>query len=212
VIDFITRYISALSLAVVTTLSILNIGYFWKIGLPFLGLIDFSNLVYSLGVSLTVIFVAGVIASMAVRKDATPVHVLTTAVIGSAISLIGIFRVSFRSLDPQLSDNSLILIGFVMGGSALASRVWGKPEARSDWRNLAVLGLGWSAIAFQAGVCQAALDLSDRFKYSVSTKSGVIDNARILRSSSSGFLLAVDGKIRFVPHGEIKDVTSQVVQ
>jgi hypothetical protein len=65
-IDFITRYISAISLAIATTLSVFNIGYFWKIGLPFLGLMDLSNLVYSLGVSLTVLCVGGFIASAVV--------------------------------------------------------------------------------------------------------------------------------------------------
>jgi hypothetical protein len=103
-------------------------------------------------------------------------------------------------------ENLAILVGFLLGASAFASVVWDKKAWH--WRNMTALVFVWSIIVFQAGICQAALDLSDRFKYTVSTKSGVIDNARILRTSSTGFLLLVDGKIRFVPHGEVKDVTS----
>jgi hypothetical protein len=210
-IDFITRYVSAISLAIATTLSIFNIGYFWKIGLPFLGLIDLSNLVYSLGVSLTVLSIGVFVTSWVIRKSAgsTPKQ-LVIAAVGVALSTWGVMKFTPRTLEPQFLENAAILIGFLLSASAFAGRVW--DQRAWHWRNLTVLVFVWTAIIFQAGVCQAVLDLTDRFKYVVSTKSGVIDAARILRTSSAGFLLFADGKVRFVPHGEIKDVTSQVVQ
>jgi hypothetical protein len=210
-IDFVTRYISTISLAVAATLSIFNIGYFWKIGLPFLGLMDLSNLVYSLGVSLTVLSIGVFIASRIIKTAAGSVPLqIVIAGVGAALSMWGIIRFSPRTLEPQLLDNAAILLGFVLSASAFASRVW--DGQAWNWRNATSLIIVWSIIMFQAGVCQAALDMTDRFKYAVSTKSGVIDNARILRSSSSGLLLLADGKIRFVPQGEVKDVTSQTSQ
>jgi hypothetical protein len=207
-IDFLTRYVSAISLAIATTLSLFNIGYFWKIGLHFLGLIDLSNLVYSLGVSLTVLSIGVLVTASVVRFGISTARQVTIALLGVAMSLWGIVHVNPRTLDPQFAENAAILVGFLLSGAAFASKVLSQPEL-ANWRNLAFLALGWSTIAFQAGACQAAVELSDRFKYIVSTKSGVIDNARIMRASSSGFLLAVDGRITFIPHSEIKEVRSQ---
>lgn len=206
-IDFITRYISAISLAVAATLSICNIGYFWKIGLPFLGLMDLSNLVYSLGASLTALSIGMFVTSWVIKSSAgsRPLQI-TIGLAGAVISSWGIVNFSPRTLDPQLLENLAILIGFLLTASAFAGMVWDKQVWH--WRNISALVFVWSVIMFQVGVCQAALDLRGRFKYVVSTKSGVIDGARILRTSSSGFLLFVDDKIRFVPHGEVKDISS----
>jgi hypothetical protein len=207
VIDFISRYISAISLAVVAILSLFNIGYFWKIGLQFLGLLDLSNLVYSFGLSLTALCIGGFITSFAMRFGTSSARQISIAVVGGALSVWGIWSFTPRTLEPQLLENGAILIGFILGASALGNRLRTQPES-GDWRYLSTLGLIWLGVAFQAGCFQAALDLSTRFKYDVSTKSGVISNARILRASSPGLLLTVDGKIRFVPQGEVRDIQS----
>ena len=207
-IDFLTRYISTISLAIATTLSLFNIGYFWKIGLHFLGLIDLSNLVYSLGVSLSVFGVGALVTFVVTRFGKSTPRLILIGGVGVLLAWWGVVHAHPRTLDPELLENLAILVGFLLSAAAFAGHLWRRPLF-ANWANLGALAFMWFMISVQAGMCQAALELSDRFKYAVSTKSGVIDNARILRTSSSGFLLAVEGKIVFVPHGEIKEVSSQ---
>jgi hypothetical protein len=206
--DFLARYISTISLAIGATLSLFNIGYYWKIGLHFLGLTDFSNLVYSFGVSLTALSLAAFAIAAVARFASSTWSLVLVAGLGGALSSWGIVHFTPRTTVPELEYNIAILIGFVLSGSAFAVMAT-KMRAFADWRNVAALCFGWSAIAFQAGVCQAAVELSDRLKYTVSTKSGVIADARILRASSSGFLLALGERVVFIPQGEVKEVTSQ---
>jgi hypothetical protein len=94
-IDFITRYISAISLAVAAALSICNIGYFWKIGLPFLGLMDLSNLVYSLGVSLTVLSIGIFVTSWVIKTSAGSLpSQIVIGLVGTALSGWGVVKFS----------------------------------------------------------------------------------------------------------------------
>jgi hypothetical protein len=205
VIDNLSRYVSTISLAIVSTLAIFNIGYFWKIGIHFLGLIDISNLVYSLGIALTALSIGAAITTLVARVKMRWLQLLLAA-LGATLSIWGIIHFQPRTLDPQLPQNFAILIGFILPWAAYTSRVIAL-EGAPRWSNLAWIALGWWAVIFQAGICQVSVELADRFMYIVNTKTGVIENARILRSSSAGFLLAVDGRILFIPQGEIKAVS-----
>lgn len=205
--DNVNKYVSTLSLAIVSTLAVFNIGYFWKIGIHFLGLIDISNLVYSLGIALTALSIGAAITTLVARTKMVWLQLLLTA-IGGTLSTWGIIHFQPRTLDPQLSQNFAILIGFILPWAAYTSRVIALAGA-PRWSNLAWIALGWWAVIFQAGICQVSVELADRFLYIVNTKTGVIENARILRSSSAGFLLAVNGRISFIPQGEIKAVSLQ---
>lgn len=207
VIDSLSRYVSTISLALVSTVAVFNIGYFWKIGIHFLGLIDISNLVYSLGIALTALSIGAVITALVARVKITWLQVLLAG-LGGTLSTWGIIHFQPRTLDPQLTQNFAILIGFILPWAAYTSRVMAS-EGAPSWSKLAWIALGWWAVIFQAGICQVAVELGDRFMYIVTTKTGVIENARILRSSSAGFLLAVDGRISFIPQGEIKVVSLQ---
>lgn len=60
--EMFARVASALPVLSVLTLAVLtvfNLGYFWTIGLHFLGLVDLSNFVYSIGLALTSLFFVG---------------------------------------------------------------------------------------------------------------------------------------------------------
>jgi uncharacterized membrane protein YiaA len=62
----ITRKIPAISVIAVAAISLFNVGYFWHIGLQFLGIIDFGNLVYSFGLSFTFLMVSFIFLSVLV--------------------------------------------------------------------------------------------------------------------------------------------------
>ncbi|MET4176073.1 hypothetical protein ABIB99_007189 [Bradyrhizobium sp. LA6.1] len=206
-LDYLSRYVSLASLAIISTLAVFNIGYFWKVGIHFLGLADLSNFVYSLGVALTALSIGAAIVAVVARIKKASVQIII-ALIGGALATAGTIHFSPRTLDPQLLANFAILIGFILPWSAYVSRLT-RVGAPIGWPECAWIAIGWWAIIFQAGACQVAIELADRFRYVVNTKSGVIDNARILRASSAGFLLAVDGRISFLPQGEIKAVSLQ---
>jgi predicted permease len=210
VLDTVSRYASAISLAAIALLSIFNIGYFWKIGLHFLGLIDLTNLVYSFGLSLAAVFLTGSIGAFVFRRSSSLLRIIAAVAVGGALSMWGIIRFSPRTLDPELAENGAILIGFIVSCAAFFGlvRLRRQGGAKWDWRDLAALVFCLTAATFQAGGFTAALELSDRFTYSINTKSGVIENVRIMRSSSAGFLVVADGKIMFVPQGEVRGIES----
>jgi hypothetical protein len=56
-LDNISKATPAITLIAVAAFSIFNIGYFWKVGIHFLGVLDFSNLVYTFGLSMTFLFI-----------------------------------------------------------------------------------------------------------------------------------------------------------
>jgi hypothetical protein len=209
--DFIGRYISAISLAVVAALSIFNIGYFWKIGLHFIGLVDLTNLVYSAGLALAAISVLIMSALIVVPKRPDSWKLVVTGIVGTALSTWGILRFNPRTLDPQLCENGAILVGFGIAGSA--ALIWALQRNRLtgvwNWRDLVLFPFALCATTFQVGVFTAALELSDRRTYTVMTKSGgELQDTRILRSASAGFILAIDGHVVFVPQREIISVKS----
>jgi hypothetical protein len=210
--DFISRYASAISLIAVAALSVFNIGYFWKIGLHFIGLVDLTNLVYSVG--LAVIPIAAVLfgALWVIPKKPTPAKIIAMGVFGVAISSVGLFYWSPRTLEPQLIENGAVLFGLVISGTA--SLIWmlerQKQTGLWEWQNSAVLLFCLFGATWQAGSFTAAVELADRFTYTVATKAGVLPGVRILRSSSSGFILATaPSRLMFIPQSEIKSVTSE---
>jgi hypothetical protein len=212
VIDFLSRYISAISLAAVAALSAFNIGYFWKIGLHFIGLIELSNLVYSAGLALVSVGIWLAIASLIVPRKPALWKTAALLLIGGALSIWGIFHYGPRSSEAQLVENGAILIGFTISGAAFSG--WSLQRYRItgvyEWREVSALLFVAFSTLFQAGSFTAALELSDRVTYMVNTKSDVIESARILRSSSAGFVLAANGLVIFVPQAEIKSVKSNL--
>src|SRR6266566_410178 len=50
--DIVARILPAATTITFVSLSMFNVGYFWKIGLHFLGIVDLNNIVYSFGLTL----------------------------------------------------------------------------------------------------------------------------------------------------------------
>jgi hypothetical protein len=211
-VDLISRYISVISIAIASALSIFNIGYYWKIGIHFLGITDLTNLVYSAGLSLTVVAVWGAIAAFIVNRELPNVLHLILVGAGSILAGYSLFRVDSRSTEPDLAMHGLAVLGLAVSTSSFFAWTRRRRSQSGSWEgyDLIVLAITLFITTFEAGAFVAALELSDRVTYVVSTKStGVIDDARILRSSSSGFLLATPNGIVFIPQGEIKAVNSK---
>jgi hypothetical protein len=51
-LDIVARILPVAATVAVASLAVFNVGYFWKIGLHFLGTVDFNNIVYSFGLTI----------------------------------------------------------------------------------------------------------------------------------------------------------------
>src|SRR5215475_13468845 len=89
VLDFISRYISPISLALVTAAAIFNVGYFWKIGIHFLGIVDLSNLVYSFALATTFVVAWVWVAYKVTPSEPSYLKLTAIAIVGAAISVTG---------------------------------------------------------------------------------------------------------------------------
>ena len=51
-LDIVARILPVAATIAVASLAAFNVGYFWKMGLHFLGTVDFNNIVYSFGLTI----------------------------------------------------------------------------------------------------------------------------------------------------------------
>src|SRR5262245_57319689 len=95
-LERLTKALPLISLGAFTIFSIFNVGYFWHIGLHFIGVVDISNLVYSFGLALVALVVFSQLAGLTLGKRDSLFRILVMIVIGGAVSMLGIL--GLRSL------------------------------------------------------------------------------------------------------------------
>jgi hypothetical protein len=79
-LDKLAKYVPHISILSFILVAIFNIGFFYKVGIHFLGVIDINNLVYPLGFVLAVVLFASLfsisfltdVSSLAQSHDAVP--------------------------------------------------------------------------------------------------------------------------------------------
>jgi uncharacterized YccA/Bax inhibitor family protein len=217
----ISKLIPAISLLVVAILSLFNVGYFWRFGVHYLGVVDLSNLIYSFGLALVAIsllsfFVPAIVHHFSKGSSAqAALGVLrVNAVLLSFAAFVG-WLVLFNPghiFDSHVASDGVMLASICIGLVVLSSKAWIRykhlgsetPAQISFIAVLAMIGV------IGAGLFAGDLAAIGRETYSIVTKQQTIENARIIRSSSSGFVLLVDGKAMFVPQSEIITVKSNL--
>jgi hypothetical protein len=213
-LDWLTRYISGISVLSIAGLSVFNVGYFWRIGLHYLGLTDFSNVVYSFGLAAVVLaalslFLPAVVGHFAgISAGATRRAIWTTYVV---LIFAGVLAwVSLFGLSSHLSQDSGMLIAMIFGLFALVSRLWLRFKALGDRSAYSTSFATLLSVltVFQAGLVVCDLQIASIDTYNFNTKSGPINEARIIRSSSNGFILFVDGRSMFLPLSEVLNLKS----
>src|SRR5262249_31293869 len=138
-------------------------------------------------------------------KTSTSVVIL----IGSLILTFGFFGPE-RWFPADVARDGTILIGYVLCLVSFGTIVWLQYQTTStrEVNNLILLGASAFLTTFQARVFTAELQMVNSVTYTVTTKSEKIEHARVLRSSSSGFILLAHKRILFIPQSEIKEVKS----
>lgn len=69
-------------------------------------------------------------------------------------------------------------------------------------------GMVFIGLCFSAGMVACQLELSDVKTYRITTSVETIEAVHILRSSSTGFIIAKDKVVRFIPQTQVKDITA----
>lgn len=213
----VTKALPTLSAVALAVLAVFNVGYFSRVGLHFLGVIDISNIVYSFGLVFGVI---GLIAAFIgfdfmdyAGEKSLDYNRAFKATLALKVGAVVLFIFSFIAMEflwPYVgSDGFLAFSSFFLAGvQGLHGYVRFRSQNRvlpSDY--LLTIFIGMLAIAF-AGRAVAQSQITSAFSYTVTTKDDVKKVVRIVRSSSMGFIVASEGAVTFIPTGEIKLISA----
>lgn len=223
--------IPALSVLSVALLTLFNVGYFSKIGIHLLGLVDVSNLVYSFGlawglVSIVFIFVNGDTAKW-IRDLAQEDGFIRFLLKGWKYFALPLLIVSplLQALPrhpwvPTLVHKEAFWpITLFIAVLWLSAIVYVRHLKDQDVFGIEIAGVALlsSFLIFFSGRAQAEFELtsSDRNLYTLTMKetdktpAKSLKDVRVVRSSSSGFIVAIEDHVSFVPKDEVSWVQSQ---
>lgn len=217
-----TAYVPAVTVVSLFILAVFNIGYFSKIGLHFLGVMDFSNLVYSF--SFIVAIITGSVSislwggyfewlqnhaqDRTGRKKILWCFIGLVVFVGMVIATIYIF---FPQFAPKQFLSDRLAAGFFVIAAVLLLLVeYADYQKRSKFEVselfvsfvisfFAIYYLGRAVAEYEIYTVKTTYEF--KLKDLVQPIVG-----KILRSSSTGFIIYVDDRIMFLPQGEIKRV------
>jgi hypothetical protein len=217
-LDQLTKALSLLAFAGLYLSALFNIGFFYVIGFHFIGVIDVSNLVYTFGfVFFFVLLGITLLSLLALLVDGmkeplkeAPIAVRFVLVVIGAVAFITVVIWWLYSLEGErrMYASAILFPVFGVIAGAIASSIWAQA------RQIKYFLIGFSTVLVSLGVLLVGKILAnhplDDQVYDVITKSGDILQARIARSSGSGFILVKDKKVIFVPTGEVKSVSTTI--
>ena len=221
--DIVARILPAASTIAVVALSIFNVGYFQKLGVHFLGLIDLNNLVYSFGLAIGLLMVLMFAVSVSVDTFSEPMSETSIqramrtanilATIGVGVNVLAQFiRTPFIHEAHEALRIGGILVGFIFFGIGWSLRTILRYNASGIAKasDLVVVAVTALAVFYNAGRFMAEWQMIIGDTYAITTKGAPrpIENVRLLRSSSAGFILLAEGRILFIPHSEITQIKS----
>ncbi|WP_315775582.1 hypothetical protein [Bradyrhizobium sp. SZCCHNR1053] len=202
---------TAIAIAIV---SLFNIGYFMPIGIHFIGIVDITNIAYSFGLVIVLILLLGptifgviqesgpsVMAQL--RKRGIGAKVFAALLILSApLGMMAghIYGVTLPSAIVWVAAISIYMAAFSYDDLVSAGSVNSSGIFFSSWAAMLFF------VLIGAWVCTLQMKSSEVFE--VATKERVFADAKILRSSSSGFLIYVNDRVAYIPSSEIKSVVA----
>jgi hypothetical protein len=211
------------TIAAIAIVSVFNVGYFSRIGLHFIGLMDITNLVYAIALvfSSLILLVQIVVPiaeidwflTFAKSPDAflkmrrwTLLYILPIMTIALAATTIP------NHYRPTVVGTSrFVCLVFTLSSAWMmfSTYVTFYQNRLRPHHLIVPLTFLLSAVFFAGRETAAVNAFLTTDLYRVITKDKEILSARILRTSSSGILLSLDGSIIYLPKEEIKQVLSQ---
>lgn len=217
-----TELLPLFSVLALILVSVFNIGYFSNIGLHFLGLIDFTNLVYSFGLVFggLILFANFIGAALDIllrlARDGQGVKIsLKWLHAGAIVLAIGAtaliclpkeLRPPFFGTHAYTTFISSIVFVWAMLKSVL--RYKSTRKIKFSEVILSVLTLLVADLSVGKAVSDHQVSQQSQH-YTVTTKSGVMVGMNLVRSSSSGFVVAKHGTISFISKDEVKRISSE---
>lgn len=212
------KYWPVITVAALAVVSVFNIGYFTILGLHFIGVMDLSNIVYAVGLVFGLMIVPilmfpeqllDTLRDMAKSQDAV---IRINGIMKFVPLCLGIlFGIGLFVHRPYISITGLFAVYFVLGWlvfTAYAYMIYVSTGALSPRMIISggaftLFTIFWigSAIAYHEAFGTKSL-------YRVTTKDNVYDKVRLARSSSSGFLIAQEKRVIYIPSSEVKSIVS----
>lgn len=212
------KYWPVITVAAFTVVSVFNIGYFTILGIHFIGVMDISNIVYAIGLVFSLMIVPivffpenllPILSDIAQSDNAVPkiYRFVKFSTFGIAI----LFAIGLFVHHPYLSITGLFALDFVLGCVVFTAYAYmtyvhdGELSPRMMFAGVAfyLFTIYWvgAAMAYHEAFGTNSL-------YLITTKDTVYDKVRIARSSSSGFIIAQDKRVIYIPSGELKSISA----
>jgi hypothetical protein len=217
-LDRLLKYWPVITVAALAVVSVFNIGYFTILGFHFIGVMDLSNIVYPVGLvfSLMIVpvifFPEGLISifdDIASSPDAAQKLNRARKFITFGIGIF--FTIGLFVHRPLISITGLFAVTFLLGFVAFAVVSY-IMYLHADEIPTRVVVIGGAFAFFTVFWIGAAVAYHEAFGtnslYLVTTKDAVYDRVRLARSSSSGFLIAQEKRVIYIPSGEVKSIIS----
>jgi hypothetical protein len=216
-LDIVARTLPAAATIAVASLSIFNVGYFWKIGLHFLGIVDWNNIVYSFGLAFGLWMALAFVGLKLVdvfSESASELSVHRSRRTSKVFMWIGVGIFFIASLIPERFISEIVGTGARLVGALLFWSAWSL-QSSLDYKSSGVVKAGDLIsvvlvpllIFFWAGIFVAEWQMINLDTYTVATINGApIENARLLRASSAGFILFAEERVLFIPQSQIAQI------
>jgi hypothetical protein len=225
--------IPSISIVSLALLSVFTVGYFSKIGLHFLGLVDVSNLVYSFGlsfglISTIVVFINGDtfrgLKAFALNQHFLPavVKAWTFVFLPCLVIVMIAYNATPQRFVPSFISMDFVAFVFILCAAImLLIIVYTRHVAEDQVIGSEIAGFAVALVVaiflggrYQAGKevfsVEKMYDISLRVKGPQPEGSvSELKDVRIVRSSSSGFIIAIDGFVSFLPKDEVAMVQAQ---
>src|SRR5262249_30460652 len=139
-LDIVARLLPVAAAIAFASLSVFNVGYFWNIGLHFLGIVDFNNIVYSFGLTFALWMVLVFVGLKLVEIFSEPAS--ETSIrrsmraskrvrwIGGTLLVLGFLadRIDAFAFATGISISEIVKVGLILVGLVL---FWGAWSVRS---------------------------------------------------------------------------------
>jgi hypothetical protein len=210
------------SVASLVLVSVFNIGYFANIGLHFLGLIDFTNMVYSIGlvfgglILFINIFAVAIDVILRVSRNSNNTIAIERwlacfagGVIAIATLLLALPH-DYQPITLTVGAYFVLLFAFLFLWSALNIALQYRRTQSFRFRDitLCLFALVSADLSLGKAVADSHITQQTQF-YTIATKSGVLTGVILVRSSSNGFIVARNGAISFLSKDEVKSISSE---
>jgi hypothetical protein len=215
-LETVTKYWPVLTVVALSAVSVFNIGYFSIVGLHFIGVMDLSNVVYAVAlvfgmlIAPLVMFPDGLVDRLKELSSDDNFDRRVNKGMKIAALVLGLsFTVGLFIHRPYISITGLFAIYFVAAYIVYAAYSYATYLHYDDISVRAAFGLlatGMFTILWVGAAVGYNQAFGTSTLYKLTTKDAEYDKVRLVRSSSSGFIITRGKQVIYVPSGELKSI------